>query len=77
MSMFLPFKCFITGKYMTAFRYHLVIFALQVLSFHLYSLGPTEKLEMKHCSSLSLENGGELCEKFNVTGDNSNILTCR
>ena len=32
-------------------------------------LGPTEKQEMKHYSSVSLENGGELCENVTYLGE--------
>jgi len=54
---------------MSAFGYYLVFLFLPFSFFKIptISLVPTEKLEMKHCSSLSLENGGEFCEKFNVT----------
>ena len=33
-----------------------------------YLLGPTEKQEMKHYTSVSLENGGELCENVTYLG---------
>ena len=35
-----------------------------------YLLGPTEKQEMKHYVSVSLENGGELCENVTYLGKN-------
>lgn len=34
-----------------------------------YLLGPTEKQEMKHYASVSLENGGELCENVTYLGE--------
>lgn len=47
--------------------YHLFFCPPVPIPTYRYLLGPTEELEMKHCSSLSLENSGELHVCENVT----------
>lgn len=68
--MFLALLCFVETK-----PNSFVLFCISV-PIPTYILGPTEKQEVSYFSSVSLDNGGELCDNLTYLGIKDAAVEC-